>query len=263
MNVVRIRELAALMGILVAGSAAAAVRIHIVEGHPVVDGVYVNGHGPYHFLVDTGTTQNHLDAALAKSIGLQPTFRAELITSSGVTLAPGADGVTLSLDSLNATGQTMLFAGLGAVHQAHPDVQGILGQAFLSHFDYLLDMRGKRIEFGSQQPLRKRTRVRFETVTGRPMVPTSLGAMLLDSGANWLTLFGVKAAPATREMLTLTGSIRVGMVESRLSIEGRTFWRGEAVAVAHESDSGAAGLLPVSLFKTVYVSNSERYVVFD
>ena len=259
MSTFPIGALAALTAILAAGS----VRIHIVDGHPVVDGVYVNGHGPYHFLVDTGTTQNHFDAALAKSIGLRHTFRTELITSSGVTLAPGVDGVTLSLDSLNATGQTLLFAGLEAVHAAHPDVHGILGQAFLSHFDYLLDMRGKRIEFGAQQPEPHKTRVRFETVTGRPMVPTSLGAMLLDSGANWLTLFGVKAAEVTREMITMTGSIPVGMVASRLSIGGRTFWKGDAAAVARESDSGAAGLLPVSLFKTVYVCNSQRYVVFD
>jgi hypothetical protein len=263
MGVFRIGELAALTGILVAGSAAAGVRIHMMEGHPVVDGVYVNGHGPYRFLVDTGTTLNHLEPALAASIGLKPTFRTELITSSGSTLAAGVDGVLIAVDSLRASGQTFLFAGFDAIHQMCPEVRGILGQAFLSQFDYLLDVKGKRLEFGPREVEPEKTRVPFQTVTGRPMVPTSLGKLVLDSGANWLTLFGVKAVEISREMMTLTGSMHVGMVASRLSIEGRTFWRGKAVAIPRESDSGAAGLLPVSLFKSVYVSNSERYVVFD
>jgi hypothetical protein len=249
--------------LLIAGTAGAGIRIHIVQGHPVVDGFYVNGHGPYRFLIDTGTTLNHLEPALAESIGLRPTFRTELTTSTGVSMAVGASGVRIAIDAFQADGETFLFAGLDAIHHAHPDVQGILGQDFLSRFDYLLDVRGKRLDFGKQELEATKTRVPFRTVTGRPLIPTSLGTLVLDSGATWLTLFGVEATNITRELITLTGSLKVGTVASTLSIDGRTFWHGRAVAIPHPAENEATGLLPVSLFKTVYVCNSERYVIFD
>lgn len=64
-------------------------------GHPIVDGVYVNGNGPYRFFVDTGTSVNLIEANLARSSGLTPTFRAELASSAGVTVVPGGVNVAL------------------------------------------------------------------------------------------------------------------------------------------------------------------------
>jgi hypothetical protein len=46
-------------------------------------------------------------------------------------------------------------------------------------------------------------------------------------------------------------------------IGGRTFWHGDAVAIPRPADTGAAGLMPVSLFKAVYVCNSEGYLLLD
>ena len=61
----------------------------------------------------------------------------------------------------------------------------------------------------------------------------------------------------------MTGSLKVGTVSRELVIEGRTIWRGEAVAVPRSPESSVVGLLPVSLFKSVYVCNSEGYVVLE
>ena len=38
---------------------------------------------------------------------------------------------------------------------------------------------------------------------------------------------------------------------------------GDAVAIPDRSEPGVAGLMPLSLFRTVYVCNSERYIVFE
>jgi hypothetical protein len=103
----------------------------------------------------------------------------------------------------------------------------------------------------------------FQYVKGRPVVVTSLGRLVLDSGANYMTRFGVRAAEETLNMITATGSVKVGTVFSKLVIDGRAVWRGEAVAVPHSPETGTDGLLPMSLFKSVYVSNSEGYVVLD
>jgi hypothetical protein len=209
-----------------------------VDGRPLVDGVYVNGHGPYRFLVDTATTSNHIEPGLAQAIGLRAIFRTELASAVGVVTALGSDGVELALGEQRADRQEFLFAGMDVVHKLSRDIQGILGQAFLSRFDYRLDLRGKRLEFGAQN-LNGR-RARFRNVNGRPTVRTNVALMQ-----------------------TLAGSQMGGLVNSVLSIEGRSVWRGEAVTVPGQSEPGVAGLMPVSLFRGVYVSDSENYLVFD
>ena len=45
--------------------ATGTVKLFIHEGLPIIDGVYVNDHGPYRFLVDTGSSVNLIEPALA------------------------------------------------------------------------------------------------------------------------------------------------------------------------------------------------------
>ncbi len=248
---------------VLANTAHAASNLKIVEGRPVVEGVFVNGHGPYSFLLDTGTTANHLDRKLAESIGLKPTFLSELISSTGLVYTPGAEGIRVTLDSIHADGQRFLFSGSDLLHQLAPQIRGILGQTFLSHFDYRLDMRGKRIEFGPREPGSSEVRVALRVSEARPLIATNLGSLVLDSGTAWVTLFGLEGANPAGEMTTLSGSLRVGTVARKLLIEGHTIWRGAALAVPHSPEPDAQGLLPVNLFKSVYFSNSGHYVSFE
>ena len=252
-----------LLALLVACDGHAATKMRMVDGRPVVQGVYVNGHGPFTFLIDTGTTANHLDVKLAERIGLKPAFRRQLITSVGAAYVPGVDGVEISLDSVRATSQRILFAGNDVIRQFAPGVQGILGQAFLSNFDFRLDMRGKQIEFGTQASQASGIRAPLRTTESRPTVSTNLGALMLDSGTGWVTLFGVEGSNPGGEMTTLAGTLRLGTVSRKLTIQGHTFWTGEALAVPHPAEGGAEGLLPLSVFKTVYVSNSAGFVSFE
>jgi hypothetical protein len=254
--------MSALLAMLIAAPACAAVKIRLLDGRPIVDTVYLNGHGPYRFLLDTGTTLNHLDPRLAEWIGLRPTFSTNLVTSIGTTSFAGAGGIDVALGPVRSEAQTFLFGGLDTIHRSFPDLQGVLGQAFLSRFDYLLDLKGRRIEFGARETGEAEARSRFQTVAGRPVVSTSLGSLVFDSGAADLTLFGARATTPTLEMFTMTGTLRVGTAWSKLVIDGRTFWRGDAIVVPHSAETGAAGLLPANLFKAVYVSNSSGYLVF-
>lgn len=242
-----------------------AARVRVREGLPIVEGVYVNGHGPYRFLIDTGTTANLIEANLAKSIGLTPTYRTELASGTGVTIVPAVEGIRVQLDSVLAEKQKFLFVRLEAIQDRWPDVQGVLGQGFLSGFDYVLDLRVGQLEFKKQN--RNGTRAPFKMVDGRQVVATSLGELVLDSGAARLVLFGVQ--PDTNsgfngELLTVTGSRQTGIVSGKpLVIEGRTLWRGNALAVPVASEPEVGGLLPLSLFKTIYFCNSEGYVIFE
>jgi hypothetical protein len=251
--------------IITAGCLPGAVKLQVRDGRPIVDGVYVNGHGPYRFLVDTGSNINLIETGIAKKIGMNATFQVDLTSAAGKVPTSGSDGNEVVLDSVKADEQKFLFTGLDAMHKSSPDVQGVLGQWFLVRFDYTLDLRGKRLEFGKQEP--SGTRGAFRMVNARPVVHTSLGDLALDSGAARLTLFGVRPDSGTdlkSELRTVAGSQKIGLVSGKpLVIEGRKIWDGDAVAIPSRPEQGVDGLLPLSLFKSIYVCNSEGYVVFE
>lgn len=250
--------------IIAAGPLYAEVIMQVRDGRPVVDGVFVNGHGPYRFLVDTGSNVNLIETGIARKIGMNATFQVDLASSAGKVATSGSDGNQVVLDSVKADGQKFLFSGLEAIHGSSPDVQGVLGEWFLAQFDYTLDLRGKRVEFGKQD--RKGTRTRFDMINARPVISTSLGALALDSGANRVVLFGARAGGDrgdTGFIKTVAGSQAVHVVSSNLSIEGRRVWHGDAVAMPSRTEPGVNGLLPPCLFKVIYVCNSEDYVVFE
>jgi hypothetical protein len=52
-------------------------------------------------------------------------------------------------------------------------------------------------------------------------------------------------------------------LSGKLVIGGRTFRHGETAAILRPAETGAAGLMPVSLFKAAWVCNSEGYVLLD
>jgi hypothetical protein len=250
--------------ILALTAAANGSTLKVREGRPILDGVYVDGHGPYRFLLDTGSNINLIESKLASSIALVSTYQVALATSGGSTSLRGAEGQHIRVDSAEADGQMILISDLQEIKQAFPDVQGVLGQFFLSRFDYFLDLRGRRFEIGKHDV--DGVRVPIEWLNGRPAVATSLGRMILDSGAAQVTLFGIEPDKKPYTWNTVSGSQDVGVISGRtLRIEDRTIWKGEAVAIPRprEGEADIAGLLPLSVFKTVYVCNSDGYAVLD
>src|SRR3984957_6897182 len=207
------------------------VKIQVVEGRPVVDGVYINGHGPYRFLVDTGSNVNLIESGIAKKIRMYATFQVDLASAAGKFTLSGSDGNEVALDSAKADEQKFLFSGLDAIHNSSPDVQGVLGEWFLSRFDYMLDLRAKRLEFGKQD--RSGTRIAYRVINARPVVSTSLGDLALDSAAGRLTLFGVRpdvGGDLKSELRTVAGTQKIGLVSGKpLLIAGHKIWDGEAV----------------------------------
>jgi hypothetical protein len=238
--------------------------MQLINGRPVVDMVYVNGHGPFRFLVDTGANVNLIAGSLARKIGMEMTFKTDFASVTRQSVAPGSTGNEISLDSARAFGQEFLLTDFDASQDALADIQGLLGQAFLSRFDYVLDLKRRQLTFGAQNW--NGTRSRFRMINGRPSVSTSLGELVLDSGAPALVVTGVKADIAsgrTAEMRTAAGSDQVALCTRRLVIEGRKIWQGDAVVIPHRLEPGVDGLLPLRFFKTVYVSNSGGFLVLD
>src|SRR5262249_42238651 len=151
--------------------------------------------------------------------------------------------------------QTFLLGSIDGLQAISPEIQGVLGQQFLSGFDFRLDLRNRRLEFGACLPDDRLPKTPFQLVNGRPAVVTSLGSMILDSGAQYLIRFGISGGGTTADLITSTGISSVTRVYSTLTIDGRTFWRADAIAVPRSPETGADGLLPTSPFKSVYFCN--------
>jgi hypothetical protein len=240
-----------------------AVKLKVLDGRPVVDCVYLNGHGPLRFLVDTGAQANMIDPKVARSAGLNATVEAKMISAAGSVTTAASDGIEVALGGVKAPGQRFLLSGMEPIQKFAPEIQGVLGQGFLSQFDYLLDLKGKRLELGPYDLVG--TRVPLRVLHGVPAVSTSLGALLLDSGAGQLVLFGMDPGDRAHRMELVSGSTDAGVrVAAPLIIDGRRVQYGAAVTVPRKIQAvDAAGLLPAGLFRAVYVCNSGGYMILD
>jgi len=242
-----------------------SIPLVIRHGRPMVEGVYINGQGPYRFLLDTGSQTNVLEPRLAQAIGLEAKSGVKVVTPAGAAPAHLVREVNIRLGSAQASKQELLLIPLEYAAQEVGPIQGILGQEFLSRFDYLLALRRRTIEFGKQE--RSGLRVEFDASDGRPAIKTSLGKLVLDSGVNRLVLFDLEpdrhGSPLF--MKTTCGLLTAGTASGRRLVIGSRviLRRTTAVAVPHSADSSVDGLLPTNLFQAIYVSNSEGYVVFE
>jgi hypothetical protein len=227
----------------------------------VVDGVFLNGYGPYRFLLDTGAQTNQLDARIAARVGFRASFRVEMAPLGHSVLVPGVRGVEIGLGVASTANQELLFTGLEGVKALSAAIQGVLGQEFLAHFDYLLDFANRRLVLGEGEP-EDGLRVSFERIDGRPAIETSQGKLVLDSGTDIAVMLR-GGTGLRRTVQTASGDAEVTVIDGlQLRIGGRTYRCHQAVA-ARKTRDGEDGLLPASLFHAVFVSNSGGYAVLD
>jgi len=238
------------------------IRLDILEGRPVASRVFLNGKGPFRFLLDTGAQTNQVEALLARQLGLTSQFQVVLETASGTARVPGGRVAEVTLEGATAANQEFLFTGMEAVQELSPDIQGVLGQEFLSRFDYLLDFRGRYLVFGAAVP--GGTRIPARVIDGRMAVQTSHGYLVLDSGTEALILFHTTASSGPGGTIrTASGAGAVSMVHGATVRIGAKSYRPATAAFAANPFLPEDGLLPASLFGSIYVSNSGCYVVAE
>ena len=261
----------ALTGLVSSLSAAqpqsqAGLPLRILAGHAVLDDVFLNGKGPFRFFLDTGSQANFIDRKVAAQVGLAPNHRVDVQTRTGNVVLTGVDNVTITVGDAVQAGQELLISPLDAVHRLSMSIDGILGEAFLARFDYLLDLRHKRIVFGAAEPLGgTKSAVRISRT--RMIANTSEGRLVIDSGASSVVLYRpISPAGGRVTFATMSGTAELGLERlPRLRFAGREF-RDLMAAVApvrSAKDDDSDGLLPTNLFRSVYVSHSGGFVVID
>jgi hypothetical protein len=238
------------------------LKLQVIAGRPVVDGVYLNGQGPYRFLLDTGSQTNHVEEGLARKLALTASLDGYLDTPSGTSHVKGGRVGKVAVGGVEAADQEFLFTGTEALRALSPEVRGILGQEFLAHFDYTLDLQHHQLTFGESPATGEHVAVRV--VSGCMTVRTNQGELMLDSGADTLFLFRRSGNVPNAEVRGANGLVVAAAVERapELRIGERRYHPADA---EYQAVAGAQmdGLLPATLFHAIFISNSQGYVVFD
>ncbi|MCC6389002.1 MAG: aspartyl protease family protein [Bryobacterales bacterium] len=226
--------------------------------HLLVDGVWVNGQGPFRFLLDTGAQSTTLDTAIAERLGLRPSYRVEVISVNGSTLAPATRVTSVTLGSATALDIEVAWCRL-------PGFKGILGESFLRRFRHGIDLGRMQLHIEeNSEPAG--VRLPFEPSNGRPLVRLGGWRLVIDSGSPALILFrNVPPLPNASNVTLSTaagGSHAVSAILPSL-LAGEFCLKN--VRVVSQPDPGREedGLLPVTLFESVWVNPREGYVILE
>jgi len=266
--------------------ATTPVRFRLVQNQ-IITSVLVNGTGPFDFVFDTGASSTVIDSELVKQLSLSAIESESVHTVTGSKTVYRYRVDSLALGPKSVRSLTVLCAEPRDIHAMSPKIRGVLGQNFLSEFDYILNYRDQRIEFeeggdyarelqGARLPVdRDRGRVLVTTKPSSPLKRAS--KLVMDSGVSSVVVFtataknsdleidldvngGINASTIVGSQTISTGRLRklqigterfswlpVGVVDNRAALDGRP----------------EDGLLPTSLFRSIYFNNTQNFVILN
>jgi predicted aspartyl protease len=240
--------------------------------------VFIGGRGPYRFLLDTGSSHTVISQTLATTLAASPVAKAPLGTSVGSILAPVVRLTDVAVGSAQV--ESLLATSLppDAAGILNDRLSGVLGQDFLSQFDYTLDYRASRLSWRDERQVEKGVRLMLEPSNGRFLVQLPQERchcavrLVPDSGATAIVLFAgrqadrlrVDAAVTAMRVSTLSGDGTASSVIVRALLVGPATLRdvpaARVVLPEHTTEEGD-GLLPLSLFARVSFHHHEGYMV--
>jgi predicted aspartyl protease len=263
--------------------AQSEIKLRLVHDTVVVVSMMANDQGPFDFVLDTGTNTTVVDPSVAHQLSLAAIDRIQLNTMNGIQTLTRSSLHTLGAGPAHAENVEVLVQDLAEFRQLDSHIQGVVGQNFLAHFNYLLDYKkhSLRIEAaqevrngldGEQIPMERRENMMIVTSEAQWFGRAKL-RLLLDSGANVVVLTRRPSQAVDRSTqqnwLEVTASGETGMQMGRVHslLVGAQQLHDLPVALptsqASDTERVEDGLLPTSLFRTLYVNNSEGFVEFN
>ena len=271
---------------------AETLRYHSLDGSQIAVSVTINNSGPYEFLVDTGLQVTMIEPSLAAELGLKPIGEADVSAVGTHSRAQLAIPDLVEIGPFAVRRPIVVVESLVRIQSLHPKIRGLLGGSFLSHFDLLIDYAHHLLCFDGSGEMR-------ETLSGerisivqqangsqdsqlprRLLIPAHIAGeevkvLALDSGTTvpflyasdlqipaWLQRTRAGSAAGDKAQMSLAA-----LPSQQVRIGNRVLSQVTFLAPASTSGkingSGEDGLLPTSLFKRVFVSYSEQFVILD
>jgi len=121
--------------------AGSSVRFKQLQGHLIIVPVSINGAGPFDFVLDTGASATVIDCDIAKRLSLHSAEAASFKSGAETKVRPCHRVDSLTLGTKSVENLTVPCAELSEIHSIGPKIRGVLGQDFLSRFNYILNYR--------------------------------------------------------------------------------------------------------------------------
>jgi hypothetical protein len=273
----------------------ASLRLRLVQRSPIIVPVTINHSGPYDFLVDTGAQVSTVDLALAAELHLKIEGTTEVVGVGSRTRPSFAHLDILEVGSHALANSLVVVRNLEHLQAVDPHVRGILGGNFLGHFDVLIDYAHKMLCLDDAKIMEPEIKGKHIALVTPPhpedtvlfteplIIPVHLGRtatrqllLLLDSGANVPFLYdsgkdmagGFPVSAPMRDRGP-DGVERVFSVlpPQDIRIDTLTFRQISFVTpTATRKDVprvGVDGMLPTALFRSVYISYADRFVILE
>lgn len=263
----------------------AAIRLDDLS--MIIVPVSINDSGPYAFLLDTGSGKTMIDQKLADELGLPQVGERKILGVLG-----SAKMSVVRANSVSVAGATIsdLNVSSTANRMSVSKVRGVLGQDFLQQFDVLIDYRhlivqlapasgalaqtltGEHLALHMDQANPGRSAPNRLIISGyAPELGAEEMSLLLDSAANFFTLFHRNLGPlANRDEQVNTGNFGSWTKSEVATRTVRDVRLGKksvsdltVVTISNPMNTDTDGLVPTSLFKSVFISSRGGFVILN
>jgi hypothetical protein len=247
-------------------------------------------------MVDTGAQITVVDPALAQELKLQVTGSLNIVTVASNVEVPLVSAKVVEVGPVSVHDIRMAVEDLGPVQADYPGLRGVLGNNVLSRFDLLIDNSHKMLCFDDSRRIQESLRGERVPILSNAasnsgsasaqavLVSVHLpddgreGSVLrLDSGSNVPLLYvdrqgrgsartqnsPVRGSTIGKQAqfvyaFTPERNVRLGM-QKEMQIAFAT----PAGTGRLYSKTGEDGVLPTTLFKRVFISAADHFVMFD
>jgi predicted aspartyl protease len=261
--------------------AQSQIRFRLVRDTIIVVSMMADNQGPFDFVLDTGADTSIVDPSLAIRLSLATLGRAQQTTLAGDQALIVSSLANLSVGPAHVENLPVLVQDLSGLRKMDSHIEGIAGQDFLSHFNYLVDYWKRSVRIEQADEIRGSVQgdpVPIEMSGHRMIIASeaqSVGhanlRLLLDSGANSVVLQPGASqeinlpVQESRGDVTSSGHLELKVGRIRMLKVGSQQFHDLVVALPATETAARIGdgLLPTALFKSLYVNNHEGFVMFN
>ena len=256
--------LVTMSGVAAAGAdrTPASVPLSIDGKGGIVVEVRINAAGPFRFILDTGAARSLVADDLAREIAAPAVAKSEVVTTAGSDLRLVVRLTSLAMASATADGLLAVVVPGQHLARLGDRVRGLLGQDFLSAFNYTLDYRRRRLTWDEPLACDAPGAARMTATEGRFVMALEGDSgvplrLVPDSGAEVPVLFRPVAgtAPASTAAAMVTG-LGAGGRAARIATMptlrvGSVTMRHLDAYLVERADADVDGLLPLHGFSSV------------
>jgi predicted aspartyl protease len=261
--------------------AQAEIHFRLAHGALVIVPVMAGKEGPFDFLLDTGADTSIVDPSITPLLSIAPAGSIEQTTLAGTQKLTTGWIPSLSIGSIQAANVPVLVQDLSELRKMDSRIVGIVGEDFLSRFNYMLEYDQRVLRFEKKNEIQDSVegeRLTIETKANRMFVRSEAQSersanlrLLLDTAANSVVLLYEASQslqlPIEASGLEATSSGHIGLQTARMDglLVGSERFHDLPVALpaAEPAEDIGDGLLPTVLFHTLYINSRERFVILN